>query len=221
MADTSLHIVVIGASGRTGRLVVEQARHEGHRVTAIVRNSLSAQFASGVAVVQADILRDEAFVLPDDTNVVISTLGKTSNKDRAPVCALGTEHVLAAMRRAGVRRLVVTSASPVLRVHTGEPAWFRLFVKPIVRWFGRRIYADLEEMEALIRRADDLDWSIIRPGYLVDRPAGGYVLVPEANAMGVVHRADLAASLLAVVNRPEARNAAFGVASRPESARRA
>ncbi|WP_139415635.1 NAD(P)-dependent oxidoreductase [Agromyces laixinhei] len=217
MEDTSTHIVVVGASGRTGRLVVEQALHQGHRVTAIVRNLGSSRFPPSVATVVADVVQSEEIALPDDTDVVISALGKKSNKERTPVCTAGTKHVLAAMQRAGVRRLVVTSASPVLQRRTGEPAWFRWTIRPLVRWFGRHIYTDLEEMETLVRHADDVEWSIVRPGYLVDRPAGPFELVQEANAMGVVHRADVATALLSIASRPETQRVAFGIASRPES----
>lgn len=214
-----MHIVVMGASGRTGQLVVQQALSEGHRVTALVRNPLKADLPAEADVLDADVVRDEDFALPSDADVVISALGKTSNRDRTPVCSLGTQHVMGAMRRAGIRRLVVTSASPVLRTATGEPFWFRAIVRPIVRWSGTRVYADLEEMEATLRSADGIDWSIVRPGYLVNDPGGAYELVKETNAMGNVHRADLASALLAVAQRPGAVGAAYGLASQPKNTR--
>jgi len=210
-----MHIVVAGASGRTGRLVVQQALRAGHRVTALARTPFNIDLPSGAEVLHADVVRDDGFALPPEADVVISALGKNSSRDTTRVCALGTEHLMGAMRRAGIRRLVVTSASPVLRAATGEPFWFRATVRPIVRWSGRRVYADLEEMEAaLVRSADGIDWSIVRPGYLVDDAGGAYELVREANAMGVVHRADLAAALLAVAGRHDSTGVAYGLASR-------
>ncbi|MEF3402375.1 NAD(P)-dependent oxidoreductase [Agromyces sp. CCNWLW203] len=211
-----MHIVVIGANGRTGRLVVEQAVGAGHRVTAVCR-SAPGDLAVEAEILHADVVRDDGFTLPSGTDLVISTLGKKSNRDRTPVCADGMKHVIAAMRRAGARRLIAASASPVLRTATGEPVWFRATVRPLVRWTGRRLYADLEQMEATLRSsADDIDWSVVRPGYLVDRPGGAYELVQGANAMGVVHRADLASALLAVADHPDAAGAAYGLASRPK-----
>ena len=210
-----MHIVVVGASGRTGRLVVQQALRAGHRVTAVARNPLNTELPAEAEVLRVDVVGDEGFALPRDADVVISALGKNSNSDRTPVCTLGTKNVMGAMRRAGIRRLVVTSASPVLRTATGEPFWFRAIVRPIVRWSGRRVYADLEHMEAtLLQSADDIVWSIVRNGYLVDDPRGSYELVEEANAMGVVHRADLATALLAVAERRDAAGVAYGLASR-------
>lgn len=212
-----MHIVVVGANGRTGRLVVQQALRAGHRVTALARTSLNIELPTEAEVLNADVVDDDGLALPHDADVVISALGKNSNRDRTPVCTLGTRHVMAAMRRAGIRRLVVTSASPVLRKATGEPLWFRATVRPVVRWFGRRVYADLEEMEtALVQSANDIVWSIVRPGYLVDDPGGAYELVKERNAMGVVHRADLASALLAIAERRDAADTAYGLASRRE-----
>ena len=213
-----MHIVVIGANGRTGRLATRQALRDGHRVTAVARDLATAGFPDGVEPVQADVVRSADFELPSDADAVISTLGKNTTNDRTPVSAAGAKHVMTAMRRAGIHRLVVTSASPVLRRATGEPLWFRATVRPIVRWSNRRIYADLEEMEeALHRSDDDVNWSIVRPGYLVDRPGGAYELVAGANAMGVVHRADLASALLEVVGRQDAAGDSYGIASRPEA----
>ncbi|MFB7251469.1 NAD(P)-dependent oxidoreductase [Microbacterium sp. NPDC056234] len=213
-----MHIVVIGANGRTGQLVTRQAVRDGHHVTAVARNPDAAGLPEGVEPVQADVVRSADIELPPDADAVISTLGKNTTHDRTPVSAAGTKHVMTAMRRAGVRRLVVTSASPVLRRANGEPLWFRATVRPVVRWTGRRIYPDLEEMEEALRRSDgDVNWSIVRPGYLVDRPGGPYELVAESNAMGVVHRADLAGALLEVAGRQDAAGVSYGIASRPEA----
>ncbi|MEV1128401.1 NAD(P)H-binding protein [Agromyces sp. NPDC049794] len=214
-AEDELHVVVVGASGRTGRLVIEQASEAGHRVTAVVRSPDREPLPADVHLMQADVVADSAFELPTDADVVISALGKRSNRDRAPVCERGTTNVIASMRRNGIRRLIVVSASPVLRSGAGEPAWFRLTVRPCVRLAGRHIYADLEAMETLLRESGNgIDWTVVRPGYLVDRMGGSYDLRLEMNAMGVVHRADLAHALLAIAERPGAAGRAFGLASR-------
>lgn len=211
-----MHLIVVAASGKSGRLVVEQALEAGHQVTAVVRTSSPYRAPDGVETIHADIVDDPAFDLPP-ADAVVSTLGKNSSRDRSPSCTNGTAHVIAAMRTAGIRRIAVTSASPVLRGATGEPLWFRATVRAFVRWMGRHIYSDLEQMESMIGSAGpDVDATIVRPGYLVDQPRGPYTLVPQANAMGVVHRADLAAALLDVVTAPGTVGLAYGLASRPQ-----
>lgn len=209
-----MHIAVSGASGATGRLVVEQALAAGCRVTALVRDPERYRAPAGASVVAAEVVADPDLELPDDVDAVVSTLGKRSSLDPAPVCADGVAHLLGAMRRRGVRRIVAVSASPVLRTGHGEPWWFRRVVRPYVHHVGRGIYADLETMERTLRAAGpEVGWTVLRPGYLVDRPATGYRLVRDANAVGNVHRADLATALLQAVADPAAAGHAYGLAS--------
>jgi putative NADH-flavin reductase len=215
-----MHVVVAGASGGTGRLVVEQARAAGHRVTAMVRDSGRYEPPPGVAVHQAGVVTDQDLTLPAGTDAVISALGKRSRQDPVPVCAAGTANLVAAMERAGVRRLVVVSAVPVLTSGAGEPWWFRHVVRPFVRRGAPGIYADLEAMEEVVRdAARSVDWTIVRPGYLVDKEATDYQLVPEANGSASVCRADLADALVTAAGDPSAVGRSYGL-RQGQSARR-
>ncbi|WP_251152389.1 NAD(P)-binding oxidoreductase [Cellulosimicrobium sp. Marseille-Q4280] len=217
-----MHLVVAGASGATGTLLIRQAVDVGHRVTALVRDASRYQRPHGVHVQEAEVVTGRGLALPDDVDVVVSVLGKRSYQDSTPVCADGVTNLLAAMGRHRVRRMVAVSASPVLRSGAGEPWWFRKTVRPYVRRSGPLVYADLEAMEDVLRgTGDEIDWTILRPGYLVDEPPAGYRLVPERNAMGTVRRADLAAALLAVATNPETSRTAYGLASLPSRRRRA
>lgn len=210
--DVYMHVVVAGASGRTGRFVVEQALAAGHRVTAIVRDSGPYDRPPGVVVQRAEVVTDPELTLPADADAVISTLGKRSNQDPAPVCAAGTANLVDAMRRHGVRRLVVTSAVPVLTSGAGEPWWFRHVVRPLVRRSAPRIYDDLEAMEQIVRGGGpSVDWTIVRPGYLIDTEATDYQLVPEANGSTSVCRADLASALVAAATDPSAIGRSYGL----------
>ncbi|UWF77451.1 MULTISPECIES: NAD(P)-dependent oxidoreductase [Microbacterium] len=211
-----MHIVIAGASGATGRLLTAQAHAAGHEVTALVRPASSWAPGPGIRVLRADVVADHAVRLPEGTDVVISTLGKRSYDDTAPVCAGGVTNLLGAMRRQGVSRIVATSASPVLRSGAGEPWWFRGIVRPLVRRSGPNIYSDLEAMEQVLQASgDDIEWTVLRPGYLVDKPRTRYELFPEINGIGRVHRADLAAALLDVATRSDLGGRAFGLVSRP------
>jgi putative NADH-flavin reductase len=210
--DVDMHLVVAGASGATGRLVVKQARAAGHLVTAIVRDSGRYNPPPGVVVLQAEVVTDQGLTLPADADAVISALGKRSHQDPAPVCAAGTANLVAAMGRIGVRRLVVVSAVPVLTSGAGEAWWFRHVLRPFVRRRAPGIYADLETMEEIVRGAGpSVDWTIVRPGYLVDREATDYQLVPEANGSTSVCRADLADALVAATTDPSAIGRSYGL----------
>lgn len=210
MTDT-LHITVAGASGATGRLVVERAVAAGHRVSALVRPSSDYVPPPGVAVHRVEVVTDQDWALPTDVDAVISSLGKQSYGDPVPVCSDGTANLIMAMDRARVRRLLVVSAVPVLTTGAGEPWWFRRLVRPAVARAGRALYADLAAMEEVVR-ASGMDWTIIRPGQLVDRPATNYRLVPEANATTSVHRVDLADALVNAVDDAATVGRSYGLA---------
>ena len=207
-----MHIVVAGASGATGRLVVEQARAAGHRVTALVRDARRYAPPAGVAVREAEVVTGRDVTLPADADAVISTLGKRSSRDPEPVCAAGTANLLAAMRDSDVRRIVVVSAVPVLTSGVGEPWWFRHGVRPFVRRSAPGIYSDLHAMEDAVRDAGpSFEWTIMRPGYLVDDEATDFQLVPEANAITSVCRADLADALVAAACDPSTIGRSYGL----------
>lgn len=211
-----MHIVVAGASGGTGRHVVRQAIEAGHQVTALVRDVGSYRAPAGAQVQQVDVYNEEGFDLPEDTDVVISALGNNSLKKPIPVCQHGTEHLLAAMRRQSIRRVVVVSAAPLLWASKAEPLWSRLFMG-YVRWSGRRVFADLAAMETALRAARHwCQWTIVRPGFLTDEPGPGeFELAVEDNVRGsTTRRPDLAAALLALAVDPAAIGHAFGIASR-------
>lgn len=78
-----MRVAVIGATGRTGRQLVEQALGRGHRVTVLCRDP--ARFTDGVAdrvrVVVGEAT-DPAAVreLLAGTDAVLSTLGPTSKE---------------------------------------------------------------------------------------------------------------------------------------------
>lgn len=76
-------------------------------------------------------------------DAVISALGPRGRRDTTQVCSTAIAAILEAMAATGVRRMVALSAQPVLRRGTGEPLWFRMTARPIIRAVYRRVYADL------------------------------------------------------------------------------
>lgn len=209
----AMHIVVAGATGATGSLVVERALDAGHRVTALVRDLRSYQAAPAVEVRQAQVVADSDLTLPADTDAVISALGPRAPKNPEPVCAPGTEHLVAALERlGGRRRLVVVSATPVHTTGEGEPWWFRRLVRPLVRRAARPLYADIAAMEDVVRAAGpDCAWTIVRPGYLADAVSTSYTLLPERNATTSASRADLADALVTLAADEAAAGRSYGL----------
>lgn len=196
-----MKLIVFGATGGTGVPVVRQALEAGHQVTAVVRDPgrLDVSANARLDVVQADV-REAASIAPAvaGSDAVISALGGRGTRPTT-ICRDGTAAIITAMRETGARRLLVVSAAGF---HTeGDSLPVRLLVKPLLGRFLRHPFADMAEMEARVRDSG-LDWTIVCPPQLTDKPYTGNVRSNVgANAPGFrIPRADLAGFLLGAVN---------------------
>ncbi|MGW0485252.1 NAD(P)-dependent oxidoreductase [Nonomuraea sp. NPDC003214] len=202
-----MKLVVFGASGGTGRELVERARAAGHHVTAVVRTRRDP-----ADTVVAGLF-DAAPLVPvlAGHDAVLSALGPRG-RAAAPVCSAAVTAIQEAMTAAGVRRIVAVSAQPVLRGGAGEPMWHRLTVRPLLRAIYRDVYRDLERMEGVLA-AGDTDWTVLRPPYLTDDPPSGrYRTAVDAGVPGwSLPRGDLARAMLDVLADPATYRRALGV----------
>jgi putative NADH-flavin reductase len=202
-----MQLTIFGASGGTGRRLVEQALAAGHTVTAVVRDPARLPVRHDrLKLVAADVLDPEAITpAVADADAVLSALGPRSSRNRSSITSAGTASILAAMRTAGSSRLVVVSAAPVASDDHGTTLPYRLLVKPLLRGLLGGLYADLAVMEETVRRSG-LAWTILRPPQLTDGPrTGSYRQATDANLRGGyrISRADLADAILAALEDPD------------------
>jgi putative NADH-flavin reductase len=228
-----MRLTIFGATGGTGTHVAEQALSAGHDVTAVVRDPArlhvtdQAQVTVGAGapgqaggsagrlrVVTADVMDPAAIAgAVADAGAVICTLGP---RGTGPTTVIQDGHrsIIAAMQRAGTRRLLSVSGS--IAADDGESGYLRYLVKPLARaTFLRHVSADMRAAEAAVR-ASGLDWTIFRPPALTDRPARGhYRTAIDRNLPHgfTIPRADLAACILATLTDPAASGRHIGVAS--------
>jgi uncharacterized protein YbjT (DUF2867 family) len=163
-----MRIAVLGASGRTGRLVVEQAIERGHEPRLVVRRP-EAALDETWAVADG---RDAAAlaVALRGCDAVAFAIGPTGPADPRVVteCLAAT---LQAMSASGVRRIaVVTADGP--HADSGDPL-SRFVAKPILNRLLRESFADFRSAEELLRTSD-VEWTVIRPSRLTDRPTRRY-----------------------------------------------
>ena len=198
-----MKVVVFGATGRTGRLLVEGALARGHDVTAFARapDKLGA-LRDRVRVVQGDVLDGGAVSdAVDGQEAALVALAAGSNKAAEQVTAQGTLNVVRSMQRYRVRRLIVLSAGGTQPGHDPNLPWFfERVVKPL---FLKGVLADLRRMEISVRQSE-LDWTLVRAAQLVDGPArGGCRAEPGYSLPGgtKIARADVAAFMLDELER--------------------
>src|SRR5260370_514380 len=165
-----MNLVVLGATGRTGRLVVEQALPAGHTVPALVRSpekltirNSSLRVVAGSATDAADFERALR-----GADAVVSTLGGGGS-----VIADATGAIVEAARKTGVGRVVVLSSFFVERDRLGAVP--RLLT-------GIAMGSVIKDKSAgeLLLRQSDLDWTIVYASLLKDGPVSGSVeVLPE------------------------------------------
>jgi len=196
-----MKLVVFGATGGLGRAAASTAVARGDQVTAFARHPGRLHLASSVRVVEGDALDAEAVAAAiAGQDAVLSALGGRPWRDR-DVCAQGTRNIVDAMRRHGVRRLVVVSSLGVGDSRERLGWLVRNVAAPLVM---RRSFEDKERMEDVVR-SSDLDWIIVRPGLLTGgRPSGRWrAAVDEPIQVGFITRADAAAFCLVQLSSDE------------------
>lgn len=194
-----MNIVLLGANGRTGRLVIKQALAGGHTVTGLVRSADSlGEFQHDRLMVQVGDVTDPTFltqVFPGH-DAVISTVGpRTPRKAHCRIYSDSAAAIVAAMRATGVKRVLVTSTA-LLFPPSG------VFDR-VLRMIAKNNQNAAAVMEATIRDAD-LDYTFARPGFLSDGDDPGYMVKQGAKQSGgrSVSRLALANFLVTELERP-------------------
>jgi uncharacterized protein YbjT (DUF2867 family) len=188
-----MRILVLGAAGGAGRLIVAEAVAKGHAVAALVRSKANAAGLVDAELVEGDA-RDEAALTSAITgcDAVISSLGTAISPFReVTLLSTATRALVAVMERQNIRRLVCITGMGAgdSRGHGGF-FYDRLF-QPLLL---RKVYEDKDRQEEAIR-ASALDWVIVRPTVLNDEPArGGIRALTDLTGVhgGKIARADVA-----------------------------
>jgi len=172
-----MKILVLGATGGTGRAAVARLLAAGHEVTAFGRHpervgapSERLRLAVGDALNASDVERAVA-----GQDAVVVTLGISENALRVrllgpahtplDVRSAGTRNVMTAMRRHGVRRLVVLSSYGVGDTRAKLGLMDRLFFDLILK----HQIADTEKQSRDVSESG-LDWVLVQPVHLTDGP---------------------------------------------------
>ena len=195
-----MKVVVFGASGKTGREIVEQAWNRGHSVTAFVRDP-SKMTLENETMSDEDRLRIVSGDVFDFSNVkqavkgqeaVICSLGSNSLA-KTTVRGEGTANIVKAMEEENVDRLIVVSA-----MGTGD-SWSALSFtnKLIYATLLRSSRRDHEAQEAVVKRSS-LNWTILQPSGLIDGPMTGNYAIGESiqGESSKIARADVAHAIL-------------------------
>ena len=109
-------------------------------------------------------------------------------------------------------RLLVVSAIGVGGTEDLVPSWYEHLIMPTLL---RGAMKDKEQMEPEVE-ASGLDWTLVRPGHLVDGETTGKVITFEPGSGQTAHkitRADVAAFLLDALDQGTYKQQAVNIAS--------
>ncbi|MFF4256988.1 NAD(P)-dependent oxidoreductase [Streptomyces sp. NPDC001663] len=187
-----MKLLILGATGPTGRHVIDSALRAGDSVTAFVRNPAAlGDLADKVTVATGDATSRRDVSAAAGQDVIVSALGMGTSVRANGLFTRSAAAVIDTARDVGVSRLVWLSSFGV--GHTFD--WSSTTQKLIYRTLLRSIYADKAVADEHIR-SSGLDWTVVLPTRLTNDPAKGTFLADDRLPMKgnpTISRADVAA----------------------------
>ena len=171
--DRPKRILIVGATGGTGRQLVAQALERDYIVTALVRNPSRLNIDHPqLTIIQGNVLNPDSIdAAMDGQDAVVSALGHKRFFYPTRILSEGTRNILNAMETHGVRRLVCESSLGIGDSAGRMGIYFTFFTIPVVLPF---YFWDKTRQERHIAESG-ADWIIVRPGILNNGKKRGQV----------------------------------------------
>ncbi len=215
-----MKIVLFGATGNVGTRIAQEARRRGHEVVGVVRDPAAVQPpAEGVSLVRGDATDAGAVAAAArGADAVVNAISPRPNQRGLPAPSLtaAARSLLAGLRQAGVKRLVVVGGAGSLEIAPGQalvdqPS-FPAAYKP-------EALAQREALQVLRAEAGDLEWTYLSPAAEIHagertghyRTTGDRLLA-DAQGKSTITFEDYAVALLDELERPKHVRQRFGVA---------
>lgn len=163
-----MRVFIAGATGRVGKALTKDLVANGHQVVAGVHNTGNVEKDPAVSSVKLDLtapVNDIAKLL-DDMDAVYFTAG-SRGKNLLQIDAFGAVKLMEATQQAGIKRFVLLSS-----IFADKPEkWGDPYLKDITDYNIAKFFAD----KWLINGNIDLNYTIVQPGNLLEKPATGKV----------------------------------------------
>ena len=206
-----MKVLVVGATGKTGRQVTEQLSSDGTGVSvrALVRDRAKADFADPVEVVVGDVLKPETLeAAMAGCDAIICATGAAPSFDFTgpyQVDFVGTKNLVNTAKAAGIQRFVFVSSLCVSKFfHPLNLFWLVLFWK--------------QQAEQYIVQSG-LTYTIVRPGGLRSEDSGEAVVMSAADTLfeGGIARQKVAQVCIAALGESTAENKIVEIVTSPEA----
>ncbi|WP_409253288.1 NAD(P)-dependent oxidoreductase [Bacillus sp. SCS-153A] len=193
-----MNIALLGASGRVGSVILENALKDGHNVKALVRNAAKVEYDHpSLSLIEGNALEENDInACLQHSDVVISTLGTDKNN----VLSKSMPVILKSMRMNSISRIITIGTAGILQSRN-TPSLFRFQSAEAKR---RSTTAAEDHLRAyLMLKSSNLNWTVVCPTYLPDGEKTGVYrtekdILPEGGkSISVFDTGDYAYSLIA------------------------
>jgi putative NADH-flavin reductase len=161
-----MKLAIVGANGKIGSRISEEALNRGHSVTGIVRNPDSGTKNKNVEWIKTDALDSEALTaVIQGHDALISAFGiDWSNPETYPLFTEMAKSIIAASKQAGVKRLIAVGGAGSLEVAPGV----QLVDTPDFPESWRRGADEQRKSLTVFRNEKDLNWTFFSPAVMIE-----------------------------------------------------
>jgi putative NADH-flavin reductase len=173
-----MNVVIFGATGLSGKVILREALSRRHRVTVLVRNAKDVTLQDeNLTVVQGSVLdRHSVHEVLNNQDAVIQCLGVggKGNGKATTFVSDANKIIMEEMEKTGVKRLIAMSNLGAGNSLAFTPWYFRKIILPYFMKWLQVIVDDKNRMEPMIMQSK-LDWTIVRSAGMASKPAKGKV----------------------------------------------
>jgi putative NADH-flavin reductase len=198
-----MRIAIIGASRGIGAELLKAAIEEGYEVTALVRNSAKLNISTpGLKVITGDILDPSSVAAAiAGQEAICICVGIPPTRKPVDVFSRGIQNILAAIGKDSNKKLILITGIGAGDSKGHGGFFYDRIINPLLLGTS---YADKNRAESILK-ASNVDWLIVRPGFLINGSRTGKYRVIE-NLSGVtagkISRADVADFILKQLASP-------------------
>lgn len=163
-----MNIFLFGATGGTGKEVLNQLLLQEYNVTILVRslNKVDSPENPKLSIIKGNIYNPEGYEKELSTSdVVISTLGTGRSRKPTTIYSEGTGKIISVMKNSGIKKIILLTAAAF---DPTDPATNNFVLKYIIRPLFKNTYSDMIKLEQILEQDKDIDWICIRPPSLTN-----------------------------------------------------
>lgn len=174
--NSQMRIVVFGATGRVGSMLVKEALARGHGVVAYVRSPQKIAIVHPkLSIVPGGLEeKDKIGEAIKGADAVISVMGPVGRQNKL-IFAPAYENIIQAMKKHGVKRIIALGTPTIPDDKDGFSLIFWLLIV-IVDLIIQKGGEDIRTVGTILRKSG-LDWTLVRVPLLTNGPKRGHVAV--------------------------------------------